>query len=91
LTRIALKGTVLFRTSKSFNIQGFRSFFALASQKSCFLEAEVSQPASNRLSHDHVIKELDLENSCGASAVACGLCDLGNVAIVPPTQKDFRG
>jgi hypothetical protein len=25
---------------------------------------KVSQPASNRLSHDHVIKEVDLENSC---------------------------
>jgi hypothetical protein len=37
-------------------------FFALASQKSCFLEAEVSRPAGNHLSNDQVIKEVDLQD-----------------------------
>ena len=38
--------------------------FVLVSQKSRFLETEVSRLASNRLSNDHVIKEVDLQNSC---------------------------
>jgi hypothetical protein len=39
-------------------------FFVLASQKTCFLETVVPQAALHRLSHDHVIKEVDLQNSC---------------------------
>ena len=42
-------------------------FFALASQKSCFLEAEVSRPAGNRLSNDQVIKEVDLQDPCAGN------------------------
>jgi hypothetical protein len=49
--------------------------FVLVSQKSSFLEIEVSRLASNRLSHDHVIREVDLQNSCTRGA---SLLDTGN-------------
>jgi len=38
--------------------------FVQASQKSCFLEAEESRAIIHRLSHNDVVKKLDLENAC---------------------------
>jgi len=37
------------------------------SQKPCFLETEVSGASTTRLPHDNVIKEVDIQNSCGLS------------------------
>jgi hypothetical protein len=34
------------------------------SQKPCFLETEVSGPTASRVANDHVIKEVDGQNSC---------------------------
>jgi hypothetical protein len=38
--------------------------FFLASQKSCFLKAEVSRAIIDRLADDDMIEEINLENSC---------------------------
>ena len=44
--------------SKSLNIQGFRLFFVLASQKSCFLETEETPPADHCLADDEEYGDL---------------------------------